>query len=393
MACPPNIWNGIYYLYQACVEKLMRPNRQPNTFLNEIPLLQFLGSTELSELQTRVFAEQNLIFTENEAKSIARSAVSRLFGDRIKFLATGGAPTSTKILSFIREMFPHTSFADSYGATECGAITSNGRPVLEKKVRIRVLRVCCKGVVKPYTLSESDWGELIVSSPNLSSGYYLDPDLTSESFIQLNDAELDENSSMLTWYRTGDLVRVRDVKNHKWINGYSYWNPHVKVMGRLNAAVELAPNGENEGVLVSPDLLESIYSVSPLLSRIFIHGMPNGQSKALVAIIARTDALYDAVRQKFSLKDDEFITDKNEKWLEEERNVLLDEMEQLRKENQLEIFDMPRAIFVESAMWTEKDGFMNSSFKKQRHKFLSHYDEILRLLHEPFLISSESKSS
>lgn len=120
MACPPNIWNGLYYIY------------------HQVAL---------------VHGEQR-----------AQATVSDMFGPRMKFLVTGGGPTASEVIHFAKALFPGAGFADSYGATECGAITSNGKAIRSKRVRLRLGPV--DGVVLP------DCGEMWVSSPNMSSGYY-----------------------------------------------------------------------------------------------------------------------------------------------------------------------------------------------------------------------------
>ena len=69
-------------------------------------------------------------------------------------------------------------------------------------------------------------GELWVHSPNMSSGYYRDPDQTNQCFVREGGAALGEGGGGSTssaldqsvsgtrasrvWYRTGDLVRVLD---------------------------------------------------------------------------------------------------------------------------------------------------------------------------------------
>ena len=74
MACPPRIWNGLFSIYNDLVN-------------NENPIF----------------------LPESDAKDYIR----RMFGDRIKFIITGGAPTAKIVLDFITDLFPLLSFADS----------------------------------------------------------------------------------------------------------------------------------------------------------------------------------------------------------------------------------------------------------------------------------------
>lgn len=70
MSCPPNIWNGLYGLYLDARERL-----------------------------------------HND--TLALASVAALFGDRIKFVVTGGAPTAPAIMTFIKQLLPNCSFSNS----------------------------------------------------------------------------------------------------------------------------------------------------------------------------------------------------------------------------------------------------------------------------------------
>jgi hypothetical protein len=55
------------------------------------------------------------------------NVVKAWLGDRVRFLATGGAPTSEAVKAFARSLFHDkagVSFVDSYGTTESGACVS-----------------------------------------------------------------------------------------------------------------------------------------------------------------------------------------------------------------------------------------------------------------------------
>jgi long-subunit acyl-CoA synthetase (AMP-forming) len=53
-------------------------------------------------------------------------------------------------------------------------------------------------------------------------------------------------------------------------------------MGRLSSVITL-----RNGVIVSPDVLEGIYAISPLLSQCYLYG--NESMEGLLAIVSSTD--------------------------------------------------------------------------------------------------------
>jgi long-subunit acyl-CoA synthetase (AMP-forming) len=244
ISCPPNILTGVYRMYR-----------------------QWLGSG-LTEPQ-------------------ACERVRRLFGDRLNNIATGGAPTPSVVMSAVRKWFPNASFVDSFGTTECGAISANGKLLTEKGVKVKVRLLdsrSCSNVVS---------GELLVSSPSMSAGYLNDETRTNESFVQISRESamifpaVSEDDENVKWYATGDLVEVMyDEFAFQNQTLGDDWAQHIAVKGRISAQVKFS-----SGLTVSPDVLEPIYANSPLFSDIYIDGRTG--STAIVAIVTPAAALKD----------------------------------------------------------------------------------------------------
>jgi hypothetical protein len=103
-------------------------------------------------------------------------------------------------MSAVRRWFPKASFVDSFGTTECGAISANGKLLLEKGVKVKV---CLRGRT-PFSGIVS--GELLVFSPSMSAGYLNDEARTNESFVQLSRGNaaifppVSENDEKVKWY-------------------------------------------------------------------------------------------------------------------------------------------------------------------------------------------------
>ncbi len=82
MACPPNIWAGVHAVFIEACERAGVP------------------ATEVHTMKPRL-------------RDSILARVACLFGTRVKFLITGGAPTSDAMKVFVRMLFPGANFCDS----------------------------------------------------------------------------------------------------------------------------------------------------------------------------------------------------------------------------------------------------------------------------------------
>jgi long-subunit acyl-CoA synthetase (AMP-forming) len=385
-----------------------------------------------------------------EAEALLR--ISSLFGPRIKFLVTGGGPTAAevmtkpcplsmylltrcrdiigtrvfifplirlssplslglKIMRFVRRLFPQVAFADSYGATECGAIASSGVPIKEKGVMVRLAPVSIASPDShcgpehdnggddtiPELCNEGDVGELWVSSPNMSSGYHKDEEQTKKSFVHCTDV----GGTDRLWYRTGDLVRVVDRGRLVDMGRERLWQPRLAVLGRIGSAVRVgvAPVSGQQcskigSALVSPDVLEGIYAVSPLLSQIYIHGQSN--STALVAIVVSSSLSpveqrgvteTESCEDSTSVPTPAPISSAVPTARLEKEQVLLAEMRLVAARNSLLPVEVPLSVHIEEGdPWTAQNNMLNASLKKRRAAFEATYRDVLRALHAPYIV-------
>ena len=141
-------------------------------------------------------------------------AVSRLLGENLRLLPTGGAPMNQDVANRLQEL--GLLVLNGYGLTEtCGSITVNPNDANRPE---SVGRVNFGSEVKVMD------GELAFKSPYLFLGYYKDPEASGQAF----EGE---------WFLSGDLGYVED--------GYVY------VTGRKKNLIVL-PNGKK----ICPEELE-----------------------------------------------------------------------------------------------------------------------------------------
>lgn len=141
------------------------------------------------------------------------SQVKELFGDRVKSLATGGTPTPPNHLQFARELCIESeiSMVDSYGTTEAGVITADGRQLGSKFVEITTVLLDVPEL--GFTSADKPFprGEVVIRTPTMSLGYYGDPEKQRAAFLN-STAPVGEGIypqlGVGRWYRTGDIVSI-----------------------------------------------------------------------------------------------------------------------------------------------------------------------------------------
>ena len=159
---------------------------------------------------------------------VARLIGSRLkttFGGKLKFFGIGGSALDKEVEDFLyRARFP---YALGYGLTETSPLLAGCGPRRKDHVRTSV------GKVHPdvdMVLLDKDGegvGEIAVKGPNVTPGYYNNPELNAEAFTKDG------------YFRTGDLGAI--------VRGRLY------IKGRCKTMI-LGPAGEN----IYPESIESV---------------------------------------------------------------------------------------------------------------------------------------
>mmetsp|Transcript_163666 Transcript_163666/g.524841 ORF Transcript_163666/g.524841 Transcript_163666/m.524841 type:complete len:1938 (+) Transcript_163666:50-5863(+) len=173
MACPPNIWAGLQQRWKKLCSGGM-------------------------------------------AESAALEEVAGLFGGRMKSLATGGSPTPRDVMVFAQALCRQAgaAFSDSYGTTESGAITCDGRQLGPKfeDVEMRLLDHPELGFTQgslPHPC-----GEVAVKSPSLCLGYFENAEAEQEAFVVVDPPKrpcpdwIQPPLDPGRWYLTKDLASL-----------------------------------------------------------------------------------------------------------------------------------------------------------------------------------------
>ena len=193
---------------------------------------------------------------------IDRGAVKkliRLFGGSLRLMALGGAPLHPKVERFMRSGgFPYLV---AYGMTERARLISASLPADSTFWS-------CGHAVEGMSIRidnpdpRTGIGEIQVRGPNVTQGYFKNPDATRDLFTADG------------WLRTGDLGSLDE-------NGYLF------IKGRSKNML-LGPSGEN----IYPEEIEQLLNQSPSI----IESLVISREKALVdLIVPDTEVLRDVL--------------------------------------------------------------------------------------------------
>jgi long-chain acyl-CoA synthetase len=169
--------------------------------------------------------------------------IQAALGGSIRFMVSGGAPISLKILEFFHAA--GILVFEGYGLTETTAITTAnrvedyklgtvGKPIPGVEVRI------------------AEDGEILVRGPNIFKGYFKDPEKTAEAI---------DNEG---WFHTGDVGEVDE-------SGY------LRITDRKKDLI-ITAGGKN----VAPQNIENLIKGHPLISQVMVYG---DRRKYLTALI------------------------------------------------------------------------------------------------------------
>ncbi len=191
-------------------------------------------------LDLQLSLAKKLIFSKVEAK------LDGIFGGRLRYFVSGGAPLSKKIAYFFDAC--NVTILEGYGLTETAAATTINRP---DKNKIGTVGAPLPGM----EIKIAEDGEILIRGPGVMREYWKREDATKE--VLIGDG----------WFATGDIGTV-DSDNY------------VKITDRKKDIIVTA-GGKN----VAPQNLEGLFkAASPLIGQIVVHGDKRKYLSALIVL-------------------------------------------------------------------------------------------------------------
>ncbi|GBE65244.1 putative fatty-acid-CoA ligase FadD [Mycobacterium sp. MFM001] len=257
-------------------------------------------------------------------------------GGRVVSAMCGSAPLSKQMHAFMESLLDVT-VADGYGATETGGgIMRNGiirRPPVTEYKLVDVPELGYFTSDKPHPR-----GELYVKASNVIPGYFKHPELSAQIF--------DDDG----FYKTGDIMEELEPD-------------HLKYLDRRNNVIKLS-----QGEFVAVSQLEAIYTASPYIRQIYLHGSSD-QPFLLAVVVPNDDAIGDG----------------------DARALIADSLQQISAENHLQPYEIPRDFLIEQQRFTRDNGLLSGVGKLLRPALRARYGERLDALYADIAAGQENQ--
>lgn len=278
------------------------------------------------KLEAKRHLQNRLSPLETLRHTIAKGIVGRIcetvFGSRLKFCVSGGAPLDLAVAQFFDSL--GVTICEGYGLTETTpAMAAN---------TIHFNRYGSVGRAFPgieIRISEED-GEILCRGKNVAQGYFKLPQATKEVFFEDG------------WFATGDIGRIDE-------DGYLFITDRKKDL-------IITAGGKN----IAPALIEGRTKSSPYISQVLVYGDRKPYLVALVTL------------------DEENITN----WLggdisrmaekkEEVRELIKSELERLTAE--FANFEQIKRFRILDEDFTVANGLLSPTMKMKRRKVVRRY--------------------
>lgn len=252
-----------------------------------------------------------------------------IFGGRLRIAVSGGAALAQEVAHFLIGL--GLPLLEGYGLTEAGPVIT--ATTLEDNLPGSVGRPLFGIEIK---LGEKD--ELLVRTPAVMSGYWNDPQATTEAL------------SPDGWLRTGDTAEIRDAE--------------IFITGRLKDILALS-TGEN----VAPRPIEDAIQTDPLFEQVCIIG---DRRPSLIAIAVVNQQLWSGLAHDLGI-------DQLDPNLSAAKDAALSRITRLLRG--LPPSSQVRAIHMVLRPWTVEDGVLTPTLKIKRHAVEERYKEEIDALY------------
>jgi acyl-coenzyme A synthetase/AMP-(fatty) acid ligase len=195
----------------------------------------------------------------------------------LKLVLFAGEVFPIEALRQLQSQWPQARFYNLYGPTETNVVTFHPIPDHidpERRQPFPIGRPCshvnyllttAEGVVEPI---ENMQGELLISGPSVTPGYYKAPKLNDDAFVHSPDGR--------RYYRTGDLVQLD-------ASGV------LQFQGRKDRMIK------RRGYRIGPEEIERILGLHPAISEVAVLSEQSGADLVIKAyIVASTSGLATA---------------------------------------------------------------------------------------------------
>jgi len=280
------------------------------------------------------------------------AGIREKLGGRVKAMLTGSAPLSAAVLDFLRVVFS-CPVLEGFGMTESAAITTLTCPgdltpgqlgLPAPCVEIKLVDIPEMG----YTSADKPCprGEIWIRGPTIFTGYYQNKEQTDETMTD-------------GWLNTGDVGMFDEA-------GRLY------IIDRKKALFKLA-----QGEYISPEKIEAQLARSPLIAQAYVEGS-SLKSYIVAVVIPDEETLMPWAKNKGI--DGDFV-----KVCQEQRtkDAIMKEIVMMGNAGSKELrgFEIPKAIHLDTELFTPENGLVTPTFKLKRAQAKAKYGTIIQDLY------------
>uniref|UniRef100_A0A915BKV0 long-chain-fatty-acid--CoA ligase n=1 Tax=Parascaris univalens TaxID=6257 RepID=A0A915BKV0_PARUN len=281
--------------------------------------------------------------------------IRRILGGKIRGLLCGGAALNPETQRFMN-ICMCCPVIQGYGLTEtCGGATvadindlstgTVGPPVRCLKI---LLREWAEGGYTP--LNDPPQGEILVSGPNVSPGYWKQPEKTAEDFITINGVR---------YFATGDIGEMRE-------------DGSLLIIDRKKDLVKL-----QHGEYVSLAKIETALLNCPLVDNLCVYGS-SLQAYVVALVVPNRKHLMKIADELGEETSDWKKLCSNEKVIA----VFKRQLDEHAMKNKLLKMEIPGRIHLCEEVWTPENGLLTEAMKLKRRPLQEKYDDVIQDLYQ-----------
>jgi len=305
--------------------------------------------TEVNKSRVKQFLVQQALREQFPFLSrFAFRKVRNLFGDEVKAMITGAAPTTPDVMHFFRIAL-NIPIMEGYGQTESAGAGTSTHPIDMSygMIGTPVPTVEIKLIDVPGTnyRSERNQGEVCIRGPTVFKGYFGDEVKTRET--------LDEDG----WLHTGDIG--------EWTSTGT-----LKIIDRTKHIFKLS-----QGKYIAPERLEDVYVRSRWVAQIFVDGLA---SQETVVAIVIPDEEYVRRNYQLTTKQRSFVDLCKDDKLKEK---ILSDLRQLGQKYKLQKHEIISNIHLHPELFSLDNELLTVTLKTRRTNARKRFQSIIQSLY------------
>ncbi len=280
------------------------------------------------------------------ADRLVFSQVREALGDNVELLISGGGSLSPELCTLYHAI--GLPIYEGYGLTETAPVITVNPPEEPKIGTIGPAVVDVELKVDERVVDQSAFddpgevGELLVRGPNVTDGYWNDPDATAQAFTEDEDGK--------RWFRTGDVVHLRP-------DGYVEFRERAKQILVLST-------GKN----VAPAPIEDAFAASEVVEQCLVVG--DGEKFVSALLVPNEDHVREwADEEGLDLPDD------SEALCEDERVIEYVQEEVDRINQQFEKHEQIKKFRLVPREFTEENDMLTPTMKKKRRVIMDRFED------------------